>query len=100
VTLDITTPDGRRAFAFFAVWGGAVVFTAFAAVAVWLVSGNALYSLYLGLAAHVQVLVGLTAMGWAMGRRMELAGGKDGVTIKDSGNDVIREGDAVEVVKL
>lgn len=79
----IETHDGRRAWAFFAVWGGAAVFTLFAAVAVWLVSGNALYSLYLGLAAHVQVLVGLTAMGWAMGRRLNVSAGKDGIKIDD-----------------
>lgn len=81
----LATPDGRRAFAFIAIWGGAVVFTLFAAVAVWLVSGNALYSLYLGLAAHVQVLVGMTALGWAMGRRVNGKFGRDGVSLDDSG---------------
>ena len=81
----IETHDGRRAFAFLAIWGGCVVFTIFAAVAVWLVAGNALYSLYLGLAAHVQVLVGMTALGWAMGRRVRAEVGKDGAKIDDSG---------------
>ena len=80
------THDGRRAWAFLAIWGGCVTFTVFAAVAVWLVSGNARYSLYLGLAAHVQVLVGLTALGWAMGRRVRAEVGKDGAKIDDSGS--------------
>ena len=81
------THDGRRAWAFIAIWGGCVTFTLFAAVAVWLVSGNALYSLYLGLAAHVQVLIGMTALGWAMGRRVNASVGRDGVKMDDSGGD-------------
>jgi len=83
----IETHDGRRAWAFIAIWGGCVVFTIFAAVAVWLVSGNALYSLYLGLAAHAQVLVGMTAIGWALGRRVKFDAGKDGVKLDDSEGD-------------
>lgn len=81
------THDGRRAWAFIAIWGGCVTFTLFAAVAVWLVSGNALYSLYLGLAAHVQVLIGMTALGWAMGRRVNASVGRDGAKIDDSGGE-------------
>jgi hypothetical protein len=81
----IETHDGRRAWAFIAIWGGCVTFTIFAAVTVWLVAGNALYSFYLGLAAHVQVLVGMTALGWAMGRRVRAEVGKDGAKIDDSG---------------
>lgn len=83
----IDTHDGRRAFAFLAIFGGCIVFTVFAAVGVWLVSGNALYSLYLALAAHAQVLVGMTALGWAMGRRVQIKGGKDGVEVNDSEGD-------------
>jgi hypothetical protein len=80
----ITTPDGRRAYAFVAIWIGCVVFTVFAAVAVWLVSGNARYSLILGLAAHVQLFVGMGAFAFVLGRRMRFTGGRDGVTIDDS----------------
>jgi len=94
----LDTHDGRRALAFLAIWGGAIVFTVFAAVAVWLVSGNATYSLYLGLAAHVQILVGMTALGWAMGRRMTMEAGKDGLSMKDS-PDAIHDGDSVTVSK-
>ena len=83
----VDTHDGRRAWAFIAIWGGCVTFTLFAAVAVWLVSGNALYSLYLGLAAHVQVLIGMTALGWAMGRRVNASVGRDGAKIDDSGGE-------------
>jgi len=79
----LDTHAGRRAWAFLAIWGGAAVFTLFAAVGVWLVSGNAEYSFYLALAAHAQVLVGLTAMGWAMGRRVQLKGGATGIEVTD-----------------
>lgn len=82
----IDTHDGRRALAFLAILGGCVVMTLFAAVAVWLVSGHVLYSLYLGLAAHVQILVGMTALGWAMGRRVRAEVGRDGAKIDDSGD--------------
>lgn len=83
----LDTHDGRRALAFLAIFGGCIVFTVFAAVGVWLVSGNARYSLYLALAAHAQVLVGMTALGWAMGRRVQIKGGKDGVEVNDSEGD-------------
>lgn len=81
----LDTHAGRRALAFLAILGGCVVMTLFAAVGVWLVSGNALYSLYLALAAHAQILVGMTALGWAMGRRVNVEATKDGVKLNDSG---------------
>lgn len=80
---SILTPDGRRAWAFAAICGGCVVFTVFAAVAVYLVSGNALYSLILGIVANLQILVGMTAFGWALGRRMVVDVTKDGAKISD-----------------
>lgn len=83
----LATHDGRRALAFLAILGGCVVMTLFAAVGVHLVSGNALYSLYLALAAHVQILVGLTAMGWAMGRRVKAEVTREGAKLDDSGID-------------
>jgi len=79
----IMTPDGRRAWAFAAICGGCMVFTVFAAVGVWLVSGNLRYTFYLALAAHVQIVIGMTALGWALGRRMQLDVGKDGAKISD-----------------
>lgn len=81
---SIMTPDGRRAWAFAAICGGCIVMTLFAAVGVWLVSGNALYALILALAAHVQILVGMTALGWVLGRRMQIEAGRDGAKINDT----------------
>lgn len=81
---SILSHDGRRAWAFAAIVGGCVVMTLFAAVGVWLVSGNATYSLYLALAAHAQILVGLTALS-ALFVRRTIKAGRDGVEISDHG---------------
>ena len=77
------TPNGRRAAAFGALLGGCVVMTIFGAVAVYLVSGNELYSLYLGLAAHAQITLGLTAF-TALFVKRSIKAGKDGIEITDA----------------
>lgn len=82
--INLYTPDGRRAAAFGALLGGCVFMTVFAAVGVWLVSGNAKYSFYLALAAHVQVLIGLTAFSAQLIKRT-IKAGKDGIEITDAG---------------
>jgi hypothetical protein len=79
----ILSPDGRRAWAFAAICGGCVVFTVFAAVGVWLNRDHPDHSLWLALAAHGQVLVGLTALGWVLGRRMQLEAGPKGAKVTD-----------------
>lgn len=79
-------PDGRRAAAFLAIVGGCMVFTALIIWSVWLLRAHAGFVFYLALAAHVQVLVGMTALGWAMGRRLLASASRDGVTIHDKGN--------------
>lgn len=75
--------DGRRAWAFLAILGGCIVMTVFAAVGVWLVSGNAEYSFYLALAAHAQIALGLTALAAQFVKRT-IKAGKDGIEISDS----------------
>lgn len=80
----INSHDGRRAFAFLAIFGGCVVFTIFAAVGVYQVRNNPGLAFWLAIAAHMQVLVGLTALGWAMGRRMTASVSRDGVSLDDS----------------
>jgi hypothetical protein len=82
----VDTHDGRRAFAFFAILGGCVVMTLFAAAGVYLVSGDTKLSFWLAIAAHVQILVGMTAMGWAMGRRLQIDVSKDGAKLNDQGD--------------
>ena len=90
----LLTPDGRRALAFAAIVGGCGVMTAFAAVGVWLVSANAAYSFYLALAAHFQILVGLTALGALLVKRT-IKAGRDGFEISD--DSAIHDGDSVTV---
>lgn len=80
--IDLKTPDGRRAAAFAAILGGCVTMTLFAAAGVYLVSGNAKYSFWLAIAAHVQILVGLTAFS-ALFVKRTIKAGKDGVEISD-----------------
>ncbi len=82
----MTTPDGRRFWAFLVILGGCFVFTTFAAIGVWLVSGNATYSLYLALAAHLQLFVGMGAFGFILGRRPKFKAGRDGFDLDDSGD--------------
>ncbi len=79
----IMSPDGRRAWAFAAICGGAVVFTVFAGVGAWELRDEPAYLLWLTLAAHLQVFVGMTALGWTLGRRMILEAGRTGAKISD-----------------
>lgn len=81
--INLATPDGRRAAAFAALLGGCGVMTIFAAVGVYLVSGNATYSFYLALAAHAQIMLGLTGF-TALFVRRTIKAGKDGIEITDS----------------
>ncbi len=94
---SILTPDHRRAWAFAAIVGACMVFTVFAGVGLWWLRGHALYTLYLALAAHAQILVGLTCIGALLVRRT-IKAGKDGIEISDS-TDAIQSGDSVTVVK-
>ena len=80
------TPNGRRAAAFGALLGGSIVMTIFAAVGVWLVSGNATYTFYLALAAHAQIMLALTGF-TALFVKRTLSVGKDGVKIEDVGSN-------------
>jgi hypothetical protein len=78
----LSTPNGRRIAAFGALLGGCAIMTIFASIAVWLVSGNAMYSFYLGLAAHAQIMLGLTAF-TALFVKRSIKAGKDGIEITD-----------------
>jgi hypothetical protein len=92
---SIETADGRRAFAFLAIVGGCVVFTLFAAVGVYLVSGHAKFAFYLALAAHGEVLIGMTALSALLVKRT-IKAGKDGIEISD---DALTSGDTVKLEK-
>jgi hypothetical protein len=79
---SIATPDGRAAFAFLAVLGGCGVFTVFAAVGVYLVRASAWFELWLA-AAHGQILVGMSALGFVLGRRAKIEAGRDKIMVSD-----------------
>lgn len=81
--IDLKTPDGRRAAAMIGVWLGCVVMTLFAAVAVYAVYGNARYSFWLGIAAHVQIFVGLASFSALYVKNRTIKAGKDGIEISD-----------------
>lgn len=78
------TPNGRRAAAFGALLGGCFIMTIFAAIGVYLVKGNVAYSFYLALAAHAQIMLGLTAF-TALFIRRSIKAGRDGIEITDTG---------------
>jgi hypothetical protein len=80
---SISTADGRRAWAFVAIWLGCIVFTLMAAWAMHLVRANLRYVLFLGLAAHLQLLVGMGAFGFVLGRRMAIRGSRSGFEVDD-----------------
>lgn len=84
--------DGRRAWALIALVGGCAVFTAMAAWAMHLLRAHAGFVFYLGLAAHAQVLVGMTGIAALLVKRM-LKVSREGIEISDSagGGDAPRE---------
>lgn len=87
----IETHDGRRAWAFLAILGGCVTMTLFAAVGVFIVRGSMGLSFWLAMAAHGQIFVGLSAMGWAMGRRMQSEVTRSGIKFDDRKHDTSLE---------
>lgn len=80
---SILTPDGRRAWSFAAIVGGCVVFTAFAAVGVYLVRNSPWFAFCLALAAHAQILVGMTALSFVLGRRVKIEATRNGLSVDD-----------------
>jgi hypothetical protein len=84
---SLAVNEGRRYWAFLAVLGGCITFTILAAVGVYLVSDNPKYSLYLALAAHFQIFVGMSTFGFVLGRRMRGKAGKSGLEWDDSAEE-------------
>ncbi|ASK88452.1 hypothetical protein [Sphingorhabdus sp. SMR4y] len=83
----INTDNGRRAFSFIAICGGCAVFTVFVFISLWLLRGSPSFVFWLALAAHAQILLGMSALGWALGRRMLFSVTKNGATVDDKGNN-------------
>jgi membrane protein implicated in regulation of membrane protease activity len=92
----IITPDGRRAWAFAALVGGAMTFTLFAAYGVYQVRNVVGLTFWLALAAHAQVFVVLTGLAALLIKRT-VSVTRDGVTIDDK--DAVHDGDRVTLQK-
>lgn len=74
--------DGRRAWALVALVGGCGMFTLLAAVGVYLVRNDPERAFWLAIAAHVQILVGMTAIGALLVKRtVKLS--RDGLEFSD-----------------
>jgi len=91
----LLTPDGRRAAAFGAVLGGCIVMTLYAFIVLYIVRIRPDYAFWLGIAAHVQIIVGITGLLALLVKRTVKAG-RDGIEITD---DTIKDGDSVIVSK-
>lgn len=88
VVADETTKksDLRKTWALIALVGGAVSMTAYALYCLWLIRANAGYVFYMGLAAHLQILLVLTGItGLLVRRSLEISKGK--VVISDHDDD-------------
>lgn len=83
---SIETHDGRRALSFLAIMGGSMVFTAIIIWSIYEIREHAGFVFWLALAAHAQVFVGMTALGWQMGRRLVASVTRDGASIDDGGS--------------
>ncbi len=93
--MNLLTPDGRRAAAFLAVLGGCIVMTLYAVAVLCIVRGQPRLAFWLGMAAHLHVLLGLTAFA-AMWVKRSIRAGRGGVEITD---DTIQSGDSVTIAK-
>lgn len=84
----------RKNIALWMMFGGAVVFTAYAVAALWLVSANLSYVFWLGVIAHVQIfsiMAGYIAQ--LVKRRITVS--KEGMSITDDGMN--KEGESSDV---
>lgn len=79
----VTSQDWRRGFAFIGVWGGCVTTFIYICVLTWLLRGDAEKLYWLAMAANLHLLVGMLALAWFGGRRLQFSMTRDGVSIDD-----------------
>lgn len=87
--LTIETNE-RKNLALWLIFGGAAVMTIYAAAVLWLVHLIPQYAFWLGIAAHVQIVLVLTALAAQLVKR-RVSVGKDGFSINDSGDELNAE---------
>ena len=76
----------RKNLSLWMMFGGAIIFTIFAAVGLWLLAANAEYVFYLAVLAHIQVITIMTGFIAQLVKR-RITAGKEGITISDSGTE-------------
>lgn len=77
-------PEGRRAWALALMAGGAVMMTAYATLALWLVRAHPAYVFSLGLAAHLSIVLVLTGfVGLLVKRAIKVQDGNRTLDISD-----------------
>lgn len=76
----------RKNLSLWIMFGGAIIFTIFAAVGLFLVAANLKYVFYLAVLAHVQIITIMTGFIAQLVKR-RITAGKDGLTISDSGTE-------------
>lgn len=79
--------DGRRAGAFLALLGAAMVFTVYAAVVLFIVRGSTGLAFWLGIAAHMQIAI-ITTGFIALFVKRTLSVSKDGITVNDASTEI------------
>jgi len=80
--LDLETNE-RKNLSLWMMFGGAVTFTIFAAIGLWLVSANLTYVFYLAVLAHLQVITIMTGfIAQLVKRRVSI--NKTGISLEDS----------------
>lgn len=79
--------DGRRAGAFVALLGAAMVFTVYASVVLFLVRNATGLAFWLGIAAHLQLAI-ITTGFIALFVKRTLSVSKDGITVNDASTEI------------
>ena len=79
--LNLETNE-RKNLSLWMMFGGATVFTGFAAVGLWLVAANLKYVFYLAVLAHVQVITIMTGFIAQLVKR-RVSASKGGLSIED-----------------
>lgn len=82
--------EDRKNLALWMMFGGALVFTAYAIVGLWLVSSYANYVFWLAVIAHIQIFSIMAGFIAQLVKR-RITAGKEGVSITDDGFDNISE---------
>ena len=80
---SIMCPDGRRAWAFVALFGAGIVATAIIFFVLWRLQNESDPLFWLAVLANGHVFVVVSSFGWVLGRRMLANVTRDGVTVDD-----------------